>query len=364
MNLHQQFVKLSFDIIKMKNKLISLLLEIYEKEIYKKHGCRTIHEYGFKYAKLSKEMVDKAVRTLRHLENKPFLKQVIETQGIHKVALVATIATPENEKIFAKHVENMSKPALFEFAKELRSKSDGKNLLNVSLFGENLEKKPVGQFCRAIPSKMQIELDEEMQAIFLRLKKNLRKKSGFELSNKEALKIMLKKLEQANIPENGKENCEEKKMQNENSQIKKSYEQQNNKNLPDQNYVPGNGKEEAIVIPTRYIRARRKREIHQKYDNKCAYPGCIKPIEEIHHRIPFAFERSHESAIPLCKIHHEFSHNGLITHELREPENWKLKMNGGGSVFDQFYIAKRSESSSRRDSTKFDSGDFSVTMSL
>lgn len=310
MDLHKEFVKLSFDIIKMKNKLISLLLEIYEKGIYKEKGCRTIYEYAFKYAKLSKEVVDKAIRTLKHLEGKPCLKQAIETQGIHKVALVATIATAENEQIFAKHVQNMSKAALFEFAKELRSGQEGMDgVVNVDmkLFNERCEE---NHLCRAVPSKMQIELDSEMQTMFLKFKEKYAK----NFSNQEALKMMLKKVEGG-----------------ENKSIK--------------NAITGNGEkdgsDEKPVLPSRYIPKVKKEEILKKYQNKCAYPSCVKAVETMHHRVPFSFERNHESVIPLCEVHHEFAHNGVIAHELQEPENWKLKMAGETSVFDEFYVAKR-----------------------
>ena len=65
------------------------------------------------------------------------------------MAMVATIATPETDKVLAQHVENMSKAALFEFAKELR---------------HGHEK------CEAVNGKIKIELDEEMLKIFLKLK--------------------------------------------------------------------------------------------------------------------------------------------------------------------------------------------------
>lgn len=302
MDLHKEFVKLSFDIIKMKNKLISLLLEIYEKEIYKQHDCKTIYEYGFRYAKLSKEMVDKAVRTLKHLENKPFLKKVLETQGIHKVAMVATIATAETDEFYAQHVANMSKPALFEFAKEIRNGNEK---------------------CHAVASKMQIELDEEMQTLFLKFKEKYAK----NLSNREALRIMLKKVvvagEDLNHRTEASNGCAKEKI-----------------------VVPGNEVEEKPVnFSSRHISKTKKREILQKYHYQCAYPGCVKPVETMHHRIPFAFERSHESVVPLCKIHHEFAHNGIIGHELREPVNWKIKAEGKRSAFDQFYIIKRNQNS-------------------
>lgn len=296
MNLHKEFVKLSFDIIKMKNKLMSLLLEIYEKEIFKEHNCRTIYEYGFKYAKLSKETIDKALRTLKHLEHKPALKKIIEKEGIHKVALVATISTPENESTFAKHVENMSKAALFEFAKEIRNQHGDE------------------QKCHAIPGKIKVEFDDEMQIIFLQLKKEL----GLEISNKEALKIILKKFTEIKSAQ-----CVEVKQHAGTNSSKEG--------IP--NSIPGNG-----TPATRYIEVSKKREILNKFNHKCAYPNCQNPHDVLHHRDRFSLRKSHESLVPLCKQHHEFAHNGLIGNEMNEPEKWNLQTDGKIKFVDQLFL--------------------------
>ena len=158
----------------MKNRLMALLLEIYEKEIYKEQGCTTIYEYGFKFAKLSRETVQLALRTLRNTEDKPLLRAKIATQGVYKVAMVAKLATPETDKIFAEHVE-MPKETLFEYAKELRN---GK----------------------CVATKVTIELDEETQILFNQLKKKL----AANTSNTEALKIILKSIPGNVSPKPGK----------------------------------------------------------------------------------------------------------------------------------------------------------------
>lgn len=284
MDLHQEFRKLVFDISTMKNKLISLLLEIYEKEIYKQHGCETIYEYAFKYAKLSKEVVQLALRTLKNTENKPELRKKIETVGLYKVATVATLATPETDRIYAKHVSNMSKPALIEFAKELRS--DNEN-----------------QKCQAVAPKMTIELDEEMQILFNKFKQ----KYGKEFSNQKVLRLILKKMEEVDLVKNT-------------NGLNKA-----------KNGTPGS--------VSRAIPAVKKREIQTRSNGKCEYTGCTKAIENYHHRIPFAFSRSHESVVGLCKVHHEFCHNGIIKHELKQPKEWALSLKPKKTQFDNLYLS-------------------------
>lgn len=294
---------------------MSLLLKIYEKEIYKQYGCSTIYEYGFKYAKLSKETVKLALRTLKNTEDKPFLREKIETQGIYKVSIVAKLATPETDKIYAEHVENMSKPVLFEFAKEMRNAEENRQHQEKSqeeLLENSSEKYLIK--CHAVIPKMTIELDEEMQILFNQLKKKYAK----DLSNKEALKIILKNISNAqkNIPGNGISKISKAKT------IQKTHNNQKNSDAS---------------LPSRYVLVQRKREIDQKTDGKCYYPNCTRPIENLHHPIPFSFNRSHESVIGLCKIHHAFCHNGIIKNELKEPSKWELNLAPQRSLFDDLY---------------------------
>ena len=289
MNLHQEFVSLNFQIIGMKNRLMFLLLEIYEQEIYKKHGCSTIYEYAFKYAKLSKERVQKALRTLKNTENTPEVRAKIATCGLDKVALVAKLATPENQHIYAEHIENMSTPALQAFTKEIR------------------QGKPEAP-------KMMIELDEEMQIIFNQFKKN----HGPNLSNQQALRGILKSVSEDVFSKTSQSNTT------------------SSLSLP-------TDLAQAPKVPTRAIPARIKRAIYQKTNGKCAYPHCTKPIENYHHTTPFSFNLSHENIVGLCKIHHELCHNGVVKNELKDPENWQLDLEPHKSIYDNLYLKYKAQ---------------------
>lgn len=318
-NLHQKFVSLNFEIIGMKNQLIALLLEIYEKGIYKQHGCSTIYEYAFRYAKLSKETVQLALRTLKNTEDKPLLRAKIETQGIYKVASVAKLATAETDKFYAEHVENMSKPALFEFAKEVRHgggngpDSDNNN----------------GTQCGAFVGKMIIELDEETQGLFNRLKKNLAQND----SNKEALKIILRACCATFVGEQGHGKNVPGNVSSKISQVNvpKKFEESISK-TSEIGAKTGESVAKLPSLPSRTINVRKRLEIQRKTNGKCAYPHCTKPIENFHHTIPFEFHRSHDNVVGLCKIHHEFCHNGVVKNELKNPENWKLNLKPHKSI--------------------------------
>jgi hypothetical protein len=56
----------------------------------------------------------------KNLKGKPHLQKAVESEGIHKVALVAKLATPASDAAFADKVRNMSKLSLEELTRELR----------------------------------------------------------------------------------------------------------------------------------------------------------------------------------------------------------------------------------------------------
>ncbi|MEK7673572.1 MAG: hypothetical protein AAB373_06860, partial [Patescibacteria group bacterium] len=175
-SLHQKFVKFGNDRRQLTNELLALLPEIYEKRIYKKYAS-SIVEYAAKFGGLSEGVVLKRLRLEKFLENKPKLKEAIRSEGMNKVAIMATLVTPENEEAMVDKIKNMSKPALQELAKELRAKGRGEeNSVNQNLFGTV----PSGTACQAVPTKLTIELDEEMTFIFLKLKKEMKLMSNRE----------------------------------------------------------------------------------------------------------------------------------------------------------------------------------------
>ncbi|MFA6917467.1 MAG: hypothetical protein WC285_01345, partial [Candidatus Gracilibacteria bacterium] len=184
--LHHEFIRLGSMRHKLKNRMLAILPEIYKSGIYKKYAG-SIVEYAGKFGDIAKTTVIKRLRLEKNLEDKPFLKAVIEKVGVHKVALVAKIATSETDKAFADKVENMSRIAVQSLSKELRRLgsgglnesgcgsesggfSGGENGCGQLNFegcasGESLEQANLnsnrGQLCCAVPRTAKIELDEE-----------------------------------------------------------------------------------------------------------------------------------------------------------------------------------------------------------
>lgn len=257
--LHQQFVLLGQEHKALVNKMASLLPEIYYSGIYKKYA-ENIYEYGRKYAGLSSGVVSKILFTFKKIENRPALKEAVIDAGIHKVALVATIATPQNELFLAEKVRSMSKAAVVELAKEIRG-----------------QKKKT----------LKLELDSEMQFLF----KKLKKESGREnIADEEFLKELLIKL--ADLPVEGV-----------NVQSKK-------RNIKKVKFSPGDGN---FKKQSRHIPVAVKRLVVQNTRGKCAFPDCAKVYEQIHHTVPYSYLPRHipEYLQPLCKTHHELVHNGI-----------------------------------------------------
>ncbi|MFA5821122.1 MAG: hypothetical protein WC873_03430 [Candidatus Gracilibacteria bacterium] len=273
--LHRQFVLLGRERNRITYKLLALLPKIYQAKIYEAKGYTTIYEYAGKLAGLSRPVVEKALKLEEKLKDKPHLQRAVETQGIHKVAILANLATPQNEAMFADKIENMSKPALQQLSKDLRGKEE---------------------------PAMKIELDTEMQFLFLSLKKEI----GKELSNKEALRRILKKMASTS--------------QMMAKPLGSHPQAKNTKKIPGEQARNKRSEWSAnCTKTTRYIPAVQKRLALSTTNGRCSQQNCHRPAEIFHHQIPFSQNRNHASITALCKIHHEFAHNG-ISKELTETD--------------------------------------------
>lgn len=310
--LHHKFVKLGNNRRRLTNELLALLPEIYEREIYRKYA-KTIEEYAGKFGGLSRGVVSKRLRLEKYVKDKPELRDAIRTEGVHKVALIASLATMENDGFLADKVKNMSKPALQELSKELRSKQEGN---------------AIATFCKAVPIKITIELDEEMSFSFLKLKQKFTRQISSNvqhLSNKEAMKIMMRQLLQTDqkvIPGDSSIKAE----QNLHSECDKQKIQTNSKI-----------KVKTKTVKSRYVSIHLRRNFLNQTADRCAYPNCNKPAEVFHHTERFAESKNHDSIKPLCKIHHEFMHNGLVMNQTKNQSDWQLGLNGKLTYSDHFY---------------------------
>lgn len=298
--LHREFIRLGSMRLKLKNKMLAILPEIYESGIWKKYAG-TIEEYAGKFGEIAGTTVKKRLRLEGNLSNKPCLKAAIETVGVHKVAMVAKITTPEMDEVMADKLCHMSKMAVKTLSKELR---DGRQLS----FGDagNGECGGVEPLCKAIALMKKIELDEQSTFLFMKLKKKL----GKHLSNKEFLKLII-------------EDREKQEFTREASKIEKSI---TGETFEVSQVVSSEAEHviETSLTQSRYIPASRKRQAIATTNGKCTYPNCNSPYAVLHHVDRYSESKNHDSIIPLCKVHHEFVHNNLIKNEVGSASEWKL----------------------------------------
>jgi hypothetical protein len=272
---------------KLKNKMLAILPEIYESGIWKKYAG-SIVEYAGKYGDISKTTVIKRLRLEENLKDKPCLKASIEKVGIHKVAMVAKITTPETDKAMAENLLNMSKIAVQSLSKELRSEKRGGEDVHTDAQLSFVDDEP--SLCKAVALTKKMEMDEESTFLFLKLKAKL----GKNMSDKEFLKSIL--------------------------------EEREKQEFPDQKSITGDTFKVAKVIEPRYVRVQKKREVIAPKNGKCSYPNCNLPYAVLHHTDRYSESRNHDSIIPLCKVHHEFAHNNLIQNEKLSADRWELSV--------------------------------------
>jgi hypothetical protein len=256
MNLHQQFLQLARQKNQIQYQLLQLLPEIYKSGIYKKYA-NTIEGYAMRFAQLPESTVRKRLNLEKHLTNKPALRKAIAKVGVHKVALVARIATPENEEIFVEKLRTMSKPAVQQLSKELRNKPNNKTFT--------------------------LKLTPNLQNLWDQTKKKL----GPDLTDEQILEQLLI-----------------------------------------QQKSPGR------TFTTKSLSQKQKQQTKEVYKNKCAYPRCRKESEEVHHP---GRNGDHSDLRPLCKIHHQFMHHGLVKNETKQPHKWQLQIRKTTNQTDLLY---------------------------
>lgn len=78
---------------------------------------------------------------------------------------------------------------------------------------------------------------------------------------------------------------------------------------------------------SRHIPAKIDRHVRGLTGGRCAFPGCCREGEVLHHIQRFSSERVHDpdKLVFLCKAHHEMAHLGLIANENQAPDKWKLR---------------------------------------
>ncbi len=81
----------------------------------------------------------------------------------------------------------------------------------------------------------------------------------------------------------------------------------------------------------------------KKQESECTYPNCTKKAEHNHHPHRYSETKNHQNLKPLCKVHHEFMHNGIIQNETYPPEYWRIHLRTPTNKADLLYRKYRSQ---------------------
>ncbi|MBT6069197.1 hypothetical protein HOG48_05575 [Candidatus Peregrinibacteria bacterium] len=283
-DLHKQFQTYGQNAKEWMRKCQLMLPEIQEKEVWRKKGFTSIYEYAAKLAGMSTHAVDDALWIMKKLEGRLHLKKVVKEKGLNAVRPVLTITTEETEKFWASKAAKLGNNALRKYVEEVKA-DPGVLGESCDITSQNSE----NRITKSIYMKLDVKTIE-------RLKKIKGEKEWDELLN-----TMLDVMESSDV---GADDV--------NSQ-KEAVE-------PEENPIP-------INTGKRYIPAKIRKHVIKKTSGLCAYPGCAKSHDILHHTKRFALDPTHDpdTLAPLCKAHERLAHAGLIKNEEMAPVNWTLK---------------------------------------
>lgn len=244
-------------------KFALLLPEVQYRQLHKRRGFASIHEFAAKLAGMSHGAVDDALRILERVNDKPALRAVAEEFGFQRVKPVVYIATRETQGFWAEKARMMSKHALEIYVKNYRLKS---------IPGDKSE---------SVKSTVTLTLELSPETV-TELQK-LKGSGDWEDLFKELLETRRNALERE--------------------------------------------KPDVVRTESRHIPLEIQRWVLAKTRGQCGYPGCTRPYYQLHHTQRWALDRVHDpdQIVPLCKTHNELAHRTLIDHEEGPPVEWQLR---------------------------------------
>jgi len=283
-----------------KKRFVALLPEVAKRNLHRKYGFASIVDFAGRLGGVGEYTVEVAMQVQKHINDKPALLELLPTVGVHKMRVIATIATKENQELLAKKVQEMSKSALEVWAREIRPRpeilngatsTNGLNGAQSQLFGGSNEFENFSNMS-SVDERIHYSFDVDKDTDFKLRKHKLEIEK--DIKRYATWCEVLKKL----IDDKEKDKIEN--IKNTKNNINSDNNKPINRNIP-----------EAI-----------KKKIREKYQGRCGYPGCNKPSTVLHHTKRYAVSPNHENIIPLCSEHHQIVHTGWIKNETDLPEKW------------------------------------------
>lgn len=290
-------------------KFAGLLPEVYRRRLFEKKGYGSIYEFAAKLAGMSKEQVNMVLNLERRFDDKPILKNLLETGevSVNKLARVVSVATSENQERLAEQVKLLPKAALDTYVKDLR---DAENENQNGLFKPNFAPKGLlGQTgimpktTSAISEFLELELSAKVTEKLLELKRK-----GIDI-NELLLKFLNhRELEIARAKE---EISGEMEVQTEEHTTGTNGAYSKEQMDVEQNRIL---KEHGVIASgriSRYIPVKIRKILKKEYGTKCSIATCQRDARHIHHTQRFSLSKNHNPHFlaPLCGEHHVIAHS-------------------------------------------------------
>ncbi|MBI2638892.1 hypothetical protein HYW83_04865 [Candidatus Peregrinibacteria bacterium] len=310
-------------------KFAGLLPEVNRRQLYKRRGYASLHEFARKLAGMSDYTTDKILSIAAKLEDKPTLKEkfVAGEEGWSKIEKVAYVATKESDEFWAKKTSSLTQRALEVYVQEFRKQQsetaklsgdampDGKNYrLGFTLKSDGSNNMPMLQGAPPLgdmpPVRLSFPVSMQLERELKLFKQKLEKERSQTLAWNEVMQELLrgyaaKGSGTGSAITSGKTTtitiCPDcvKKETNEAAQM---------------------------GAVSRHIPADVKKIVDERYNYWCAYPECRKPPDIYHHTRRFGLAQNHDPnfIVPLCSSHERLAHAGLINHEDKNPALWRI----------------------------------------
>ena len=286
-NLHKTFKQFGTLALTYRQKCIGMLPEINRLRVYEKKGYGSIYEYAAKLAGISREQVQRVLQLERKFEDKPALKNALIKGeiSVNKLARIASVATVENQNLWADQIKNLSQKTVETLVK------DYKNGANPNTEPENQN----GLFERDFKDDSVRHRQGGVFDAHRNLEENkinLKVIQTLTFENKRQLMLLAEKGIDINKLIEEMLATRAQKINEEKERIAKEILSENNS-------------QNTHNIPV-YI----KKIVRQEHGVKCSISHCHKPAAAIHHTQRFARSKNHDPRFlaPLCREHHQLAH--------------------------------------------------------
>lgn len=244
-----------------KQRFLGLLPEVERRKLYFKEGCTSVFEFAAKVGGVSREQVLLTLRLDKRFETVPEIQAALTTGTLplSKLSRVASVATPENQKLLLIQSKLLSNRSLETLVKDLKRSQ--------SVHVHALKPKKTEKIAQSDEINLAPDVKQQLLDIQNR---------GLDLN--QVLREMLQERNQ--------------KIQEEKQEIAQELMKEHTQS-------------------SRYIPVKVKKMLKQEYGEKCAQDHCTNKATNIHHTRRFGLNPSHNPLFlaPLCQQHHEIAHS-------------------------------------------------------